>query len=59
MILCLVKYLNPIDHNPKRITKVDKLYGDKLDFKDIKFPAKVRDIQKLERKSFIYITVFR
>ena len=43
----LVRYLHPADHNPRRIRKVDKLYGQKLDFKDIKFPIKVRDVHKI------------
>ena len=50
---CSVRYLHPTDHNPRRITKVDKIYGDKLDFKDIEFPVKVRDIHKIERKNSI------
>ena len=38
------------DNNPKRITKIDKDFAEKLDFKDVKFPVKVRDIQKIEKK---------
>ena len=45
---CLVRYLNPVDHNPRRITKTDK----KLDLKNIKFPVKIRDIYKIEKKEF-------
>ena len=45
---CLVRYLNPVDHNPRRITKADK----KLDLKNIKFPVKIRDIYKIEKKEF-------
>ena len=41
---CLVKYLHPADHNPRRITKADKDFAKRLDFKDIKFPVKTRDI---------------
>ena len=37
---CLVIYLNPADHNPRRITKTDKDFPDRYDFKDIKFPVK-------------------
>ena len=33
-----------------KITKIDKDFAEKLDFKDVKFPVKVRDIQKIERK---------
>ena len=55
---CLFRYLYPTDHNPRRIRKVDKLYEDKLDFKDIKLTVKVRDIHKIERKNSIGISVF-
>ena len=44
----LVRYLNPADHHPARITKADKDIAKKLDFKDIKFPVKVKDIHKIE-----------
>ena len=47
---CLVEYLHPTDHNPRRIRKADKFYKAKWDFKDIKFLVKVRDIHKIERK---------
>ena len=32
---CFFRYLNPADHNPGRITKVDKDFGKRVDFKDI------------------------
>ena len=46
----LVRYLNPVDHNPKRITNADKYFAMTLDFKGIKFPAKFRDIYKIEKR---------
>ena len=55
---CLVRYLNPVDHHQARITKADKDFAKKLDFKDIKFPVKVRDIHKIEKKDSIGISVF-
>ena len=30
---CLLRYLHPADHNPARIRKIGKLFGDKLDFR--------------------------
>ena len=54
----MVRYLNPADHNPRRITKADKDFAKKLDFKDIKFPVKTRDIHKIEKKNSIGISVF-
>ena len=51
-------YLNPEDRNPARITKADKDFFKKLDFKDIKFAVKIRDIYKIEKKNSIGISVF-
>ena len=48
-----VRYLHPTDDTPRRIKKIDKLYGSKLDFKDTKLPVKVRDIRKIKRKNSI------
>ena len=31
---CLVRYLNPADHHPAKITKADKNFAKRLDFKD-------------------------
>ena len=55
---CLVRYLHPADNNPRRITKADKYFVKKLDFKVIKLPVKVRDVHKIEKKNSIGISVF-
>ena len=47
---CLVRYLNPADRNPAKITKADKDFAKRLDFKDIKFPVKIRDIHKIVKR---------
>ena len=47
---CLVKYLYPADHNPRRITKVNKDFDKELGSKDIKFPVKIRNIHKIKKK---------
>ena len=44
---CLFRYLHPAEHNPRRITKSDKYFAKKLDFKEIKIPVKVRDLHKV------------
>ena len=41
-----------------KITKADKYFSKRLDFKDIKFPVKVRDIHKIENKNSTFISVF-
>ena len=55
---CLVRYLNPADHNPRSITKSDKNFAKRLDFKDIRFPVKTRDIRKIEKKNSIGTSPF-
>ena len=47
----IVRYLNPVDHNPRRTTKAD--------FKNMKFPVKIRDIYKIgKEKNFTRTSVF-
>ena len=54
---CLVKYLHA--HNSRRIRKADKDLAKKLDFADIQFPVRIKDIQKLEKeKNCSSISVF-
>ena len=55
---CLVRHLNPADHYPARITKADKDFAKRLDYKDIKFPVNIRDIHKIEKKNSISFIVF-
>ena len=45
----LDRYLNPVDPDPARITKADKDFAKKVDFRDKKFPIKIRDIHKIEK----------
>ena len=40
------------------MTKTDAGFVRKLDFKDIKFPVKIRDIHKIKKENFIGISVF-
>ena len=47
---CLVRYLNPANHNLRKIIKAGKDFAKILDFKDIKFPVKIGDIHKNEKK---------
>ena len=53
-----ISYLNPADHNPTRITKANKDFAKKLDFKDIRLPVKIRDIHKNRKKNSIGMSVF-
>ena len=52
------RYLHLVDKNPERIGKIGKNLARKLDFKDIKFPVKIRDIRKIEKKIVNSISVF-
>ena len=52
---CLVRYLYPADYDT---AKVDKDFARELDFKDPKFPVKIRDIHKIEKKNCNSNSVF-
>ena len=54
----MVRCLNPEAHNQRKITKADKDFGKRPDFKDIKFPVKVKDNHKIEKMNSIGISVF-
>ena len=45
------RYLNPADQNLRRVTKADKDFAKRLDFKDIKFSVRIRDIHKIKKRS--------
>ena len=49
---CFVRHVHPADHN-SRITDED--FSKRLDFKEIKFPVKTRDIYKFEEENKIRI----
>ena len=50
----IVRYLNLADRNLARITKADKEFVTKVDFKDIKLPVKLRDIHKIKKKEICW-----
>ena len=56
--LYLVRHSHPVDNNLAKIRKTDKKIGKKPDFKDIKFPVKVRDIHERDIKKYIGINVY-
>ena len=58
--MLLSQILTSADYNPARIRKIDKLCGDELDLKDIKFPVnKIRDVHKIQKnKNSVGISVF-
>ena len=55
---CLARYLNSADHKPRRITKTDKDFAKRLDFKDITFPVKIRNIHKTKKRILSALTFF-
>ncbi|CAB4022873.1 Gastrula zinc finger [Paramuricea clavata] len=53
-----VKYLNPKARRATTITQKDREFEMNLDYKGIEFPVKISDIDKIERKNSISISVF-
>ena len=53
----MVRYLNPADHHPARITKADKNFARNLHFKDAKFPVNLETFTKLNKKNSVGISL--
>ena len=49
----VVRYLHPPDHHLAINREILNLFGDELDFKDIKCPDKINDIGKSNEKNFV------
>ena len=56
----LVSYLHPKMVIQEKTSKVDRMFGRKLDFKEIKFLSKIISIQKIQekKKNSISIGIF-
>ena len=48
----LMGYLHPAHHYPERTTKIDKMFGERLDLKGINFSVEIRVDYKIENKEF-------
>ena len=53
----IVRYLNPADSYPPRITKADIEFAKKRDFRNIEFPIKIRDIYKTKKRTSLALAV--
>ena len=49
---CLRRFLHPGNHHPAKIKMVDIMFESELDFKDIKFPVKIRDTKTKCKQGF-------
>ena len=54
----IVRYLNPGECNPARITKSDKDLAKKLEFKDFEFLVKIRNICKIEKRILLKHSIY-
>ena len=55
---CHVRYINPLNEHPERITKNDKKIVEKPNFDGIEFPVEEKDFSKIQMKNNIRINVF-
>ena len=46
--------LHPVDYHPARIRVMDEILANKLNFEDIKFPVKIEEINKIDKKEFYW-----
>ena len=56
---CITRAKNPVTSHPERITKLLRKQSEEFDWEGIKFPMKLEDISKFERRNpGIFINVF-
>ena len=48
-----------MDQHPTRIRKTDRSFENKLNFEDIKFLVKIKDIHKIEKKGILSFLVIK
>ena len=47
---CLIRYLNPKDHNLRKITKANQEFAERINFKDMKLQSKLETFLKSKTK---------
>ena len=55
---CIARALNPIEKNPERIDKNLRKQAENFNWKNIKFPFRLSDIDKFEKNYKIYVNMF-
>jgi len=55
---CHVRHLNQVKIHPERITKGDREFVQKLDYSDITYPVKIKDVGKIDKQNSININIF-
>ena len=55
---CIARALNPVEKNAERITKILRLQAEKLNWKDMKFPMDLKQIDRFERLNNVCVNVF-
>jgi hypothetical protein len=56
-VWCHVRHLRPKDRRATTITQKDREFELSLDYEGIEFPVKISDIDKIERRNKINISV--
>ena len=54
----LVRYLNPINKNPAKITNADNEFAKQLNFESVTLPVHGKDYAEIEKQNNISINVF-
>ena len=52
------RHLNPLKNDPQRVTLKDKELVQKLNYRGVTFPVRIKDISKIEKQNKININVF-
>ena len=55
---CITRALNPDDKHPERITKILRLQAEKLNWKRLKFPMELTQVDRFEKLNEVNVNVF-
>ena len=55
---CIARALNPVEKNPKRITKILRSQAEKLNWKGLKFPMELTQVNRFENLNEIAVNVY-
>ena len=55
---CITRALNPIERDPRRITKILRLQAKKLNWEGLKFPITLSQINRFEKLNSVSVNVF-
>ena len=55
---CHVRHLNPQEHHSNRVKKEDRVVAEQLNYRGIRFPVEISQVDRVEKQNEICINIF-